>query len=96
MRLLWVQVHQPAAHSSSIGRYYESADYISHSNSRRTLSDRSYQVARRRALARKHALVATHRTNGRVLDVDVVPANSSATQAQGVLGIRGGARFESP
>ena len=52
-----------------IGRYYESADYISHSNSRRTLSDRLYQVARRWALARKHALVATHRTNGRVLDV---------------------------
>lgn len=59
----------PRPGPTAIGRYYESEDYISHSNSRRTLADRLYQVARRWALARKHALVATHRTNGRVLDV---------------------------
>ncbi|MBV6404084.1 MAG: Ubiquinone biosynthesis O-methyltransferase [Flavobacteriales bacterium] len=52
-----------------LGRYYESASYISHSNSHHSLTDRLYQLARRWALSRKHALVARFRSNGRVLDV---------------------------
>ncbi len=58
---------RPAA--QALGRYYESDDYISHSNSSRSLGDRLYKLARRWALNRKHALVAQHRPHGRVLDV---------------------------
>ena len=58
---------RPGAHE--LGRYYEGERYISHTNARETLLDRLYQLARKRALRSKQALIFRHQSNGRVLDV---------------------------
>ncbi len=52
-----------------IGRYYDSPEYISHTNAHDGLQNRIYQLVRRRAIRRKHRLIAVHKVNGRVLDV---------------------------
>jgi SAM-dependent methyltransferase/predicted nucleic-acid-binding Zn-ribbon protein len=59
----------PRPRPSDLGSYYESEDYISHSNVRRTLQDRLYQMARNWALKRKYALVNAYAPGGRVLDI---------------------------
>ncbi len=59
----------PRPDPQSIGAYYSSPDYISHSNASKTLQDRLYQFARQWALRNKHAVLAKHRINGRVLDI---------------------------
>lgn len=54
-----------------IGQYYQSADYISHTNTRKGLVNRLYHLVRQRALRQKKELVkiATGRSTGRLLDV---------------------------
>ena len=59
----------PRPPQSDIGRYYQSADYISHTNAARSLQDRIYQLARKWALGSKHRLIHRYQPNGRVLDV---------------------------
>jgi len=59
----------PRPGGTELPRYYESPDYISHSNTKRSLADLLYHGARRWAIGRKHRLVAHHRSSGRVLDV---------------------------
>ena len=53
------------------GRYYESDDYISHTNSERTLFDKTYQLVRKIMLRRKVSLVrkVTGLQQGRILDI---------------------------
>ena len=63
------RVTNPRPTSSSIGRYYESENYISHTNTRATLTDRIYQWARARMLRNKHRLVSAYHPTGTVLDV---------------------------
>lgn len=58
---------RPAA--SELGRYYQSEDYISHTNAARTLRDRIYQRVRRFTLAAKYRLVHRYEPHGQVLDV---------------------------
>lgn len=57
--------------ASEAGRYYESPEYISHSDSRRTLTDRAYQFARKIMLRRKRRMVieTTGLAKGNVLDI---------------------------
>ncbi len=59
----------PRPPQSDIGRYYQSANYISHTNTSTSLQDRVYQLARKWALGSKHRLIRRHQPNGRVLDV---------------------------
>lgn len=59
----------PRPDQHSIGAYYSSPDYISHSNTSRSLQDRLYKIARRWALRSKHAIVYACRPEGRVLDL---------------------------
>lgn len=59
----------PRPTPTAIGRFYESTQYISHTNANRTLSDRLYQFVRRRALKSKHRILAGYHPSGRVLDV---------------------------
>ena len=47
----------PRPDANEIGRYYESAEYISHSNSKKGLINKIYQVVRKRAIDRKIALI---------------------------------------
>ncbi|MDQ3102050.1 MAG: class I SAM-dependent methyltransferase, partial [Bacteroidota bacterium] len=54
---------------SSIGAYYESEEYISHSNQKRFLSDKLYQLARRWAVRKKAGLIHSLHSQGKVLDV---------------------------
>jgi len=62
-------VTDPRPKPAYIGRYYESPDYISHTNSKAGLQDRLYQIIRGRAIRGKHRLIARYRPNGRVLDM---------------------------
>ncbi|MGD0583689.1 MAG: class I SAM-dependent methyltransferase [Bacteroidales bacterium] len=53
------------------GRYYESPDYISHTDSRRTLFEKGYQAARKIMLRRKRDLVfkTCNAKKGAILDI---------------------------
>ena len=59
----------PRPTPNELGRYYESEAYISHSNTSHSLQDKIYQLVRRRAIRQKHALIAAHEPQGRVLDI---------------------------
>lgn len=59
----------PRPNQGSIGRYYQSKDYISHSNSSQGLQDTLYQLARKWALGTKYKLVNSYQPQGRVLDI---------------------------
>ncbi len=56
---------------SESGRYYESAEYISHTDSKRTFIEKIYQVARNYMLGRKVRLVSsvTGKKHGSLLDI---------------------------
>ena len=56
---------------SEAGRYYESSEYISHSDSRTTAIDRAYQTARKFMLRRKRRMVfkTTRIPKGNILDI---------------------------
>lgn len=58
---------RPAA--SNLDRYYQSAEYISHTNSSVTLRERIYQRVRRFTLSAKYRLVHRYEPHGRVLDI---------------------------
>ena len=61
---------QNAPVEAEIGRYYESPDYISHTNTRKGLTNSLYHVVRRFMLARKASLVmnSARLKKGRLLD----------------------------
>ena len=63
------RITNPRPDQHSIGAYYNSPEYISHSNTTRSLQDRLYQLARKYALRNKHALIQHLRSNGRLLDI---------------------------
>lgn len=58
----------PRPDQASIGRYYLSDKYISHTGSRKTLFDRIYTLVRERALTTKYNLVSRYSTSGKILD----------------------------
>lgn len=56
---------------SEIGRYYESDDYISHSDTSKGLTDKAYQLVRKIMLGRKKKLIGkiTRLSTGSILDI---------------------------
>ncbi len=62
---------QDAPSKDSIGEYYKSTDYISHSNNNKGIINRLYHVVRNRTLITKQKLVeqVTEKRNGTILDV---------------------------
>ncbi len=62
---------QDAPGEASIGRYYQSSDYISHSNTDKGIVNRIYKQVRKRTLQQKAALImeSTGMSRGRLLDV---------------------------
>ncbi|MBL0045929.1 MAG: class I SAM-dependent methyltransferase [Flavobacteriales bacterium] len=58
---------RPAA--SRIGAYYESTNYISHTNTSTSLQDRAYQFVRRWAIQTKHKQIAKYKHQGKALDM---------------------------
>jgi len=50
----------PRPDKNSIGGYYESEDYISHTNSKKGLLNSTYQLARKYSIQRKYSLLIKH------------------------------------
>lgn len=57
----------PRPREIDIGRYYESDDYISHSNSKKGLFNTMYQIIRKRALKKKVKLIESFGSNSKIL-----------------------------
>jgi 2-polyprenyl-3-methyl-5-hydroxy-6-metoxy-1,4-benzoquinol methylase len=61
---------QDVPDENSIGSYYQSQDYISHSNTNKGLLNKLYQAVRKFTLGQKSGLVISHTTQkGRILDI---------------------------
>lgn len=55
--------------AEQLGRYYQSAEYISHSNTRKGIFNFLYQQVRKYSLFRKHALIIKFHHAGAILDI---------------------------
>lgn len=66
-----VPFHAGCARESEIGRYYESPDYISHTDTRKGLANRLYHCVRQYMLRRKARLIkrCCGLSRGRLLDI---------------------------
>ncbi|HMH20322.1 MAG TPA: class I SAM-dependent methyltransferase [Puia sp.] len=62
---------QDVPDASSIGHYYRSEDYISHSDTRKGLVNSLYHLVRKQTLSRKHRLIqdSTRLDRGSLLDI---------------------------
>lgn len=83
-------ITSPRPDENSIGKYYESTDYISHSGKSRSLFDRVYFIARSIALRNKKKLISRYFDSGKLLDYGcgagsfLAYMNDSGWQAFGV------------
>ena len=59
----------PRPKADDLGRYYESTDYISHSDSRKGLFASVYQLVRTYTFSRKLALISKFQQKGEILDI---------------------------
>jgi SAM-dependent methyltransferase len=59
----------PRPGPTELGKYYESPDYISHSDSRHGLFASVYQKVRKYTLGRKYALIHKYHQKGEILDI---------------------------
>ncbi|UMY66359.1 MULTISPECIES: class I SAM-dependent methyltransferase [unclassified Flavobacterium] len=73
---------QPAA--EALGRYYESDDYISHTDGKRSLFERVYHLVKSYALQQKCRLISRFAAKGKLLDIGAGTGDFLATAlAQG-------------
>jgi len=59
----------PRPEKTELGKYYESSDYISHSNKQKGLFASLYQIIRKYTLSRKHAIITRYQPAGKILDI---------------------------
>ncbi len=59
----------PRPEANDLGKYYESTEYISHSDSRQGLFAMVYQQVRKYTLGRKRAMIETFQQKGEILDI---------------------------
>jgi 2-polyprenyl-3-methyl-5-hydroxy-6-metoxy-1,4-benzoquinol methylase len=59
----------PRPEAGELGKYYESSEYISHSDSRQGLFASVYQQVRKYTLGQKFALIKRFHQNGEILDI---------------------------
>ncbi|NVK27350.1 MAG: methyltransferase domain-containing protein [Flavobacteriia bacterium] len=62
-------ITSPRPADDQLGRYYESEDYISHSNTKKSLFSRAYQLVRNKAVRDKRKWVEAHSRKGQILDM---------------------------
>ncbi|MFZ5970007.1 MAG: class I SAM-dependent methyltransferase [Bacteroidota bacterium] len=62
-------ITNPRPSESTIGKYYQSEEYISHSDSRKTIQDKTYQLARYYATRKKIKLIESYHQSGSILDI---------------------------
>jgi hypothetical protein len=68
---LLIEIYADAPDSNSIGQYYKSENYISHTNTSEGLINRLYQIVRKRTLRQKRKLICkiAGRKKGTLLDI---------------------------
>src|ERR1044072_4526338 len=59
----------PTPQNSDLGKFYESDEYISHSNTKKGIVSRLYQSVRNRTLRQKLDLIASRQKKGALLDI---------------------------
>lgn len=59
----------PRPEASDLGKYYESSEYISHSNTRKGMFATVYQQIRKYTLSRKLKLINKYQQKGEILDI---------------------------
>ena len=59
----------PRPEAAELGKYYESAEYISHSDSRKGIFAAVYQQVRKFTLGRKLAMISKFQQKGEILDI---------------------------
>lgn len=59
----------PQPSLENLGSYYESEDYISHTDGARTLFEKVYQIVKRNAIRKKVSLLSKYNVKGAVLDI---------------------------
>lgn len=59
----------PRPRAEDLGRYYESSDYISHSDTRKGFFASIYQMVRKYTLSRKLVLISKFQQKGKILDI---------------------------
>jgi 2-polyprenyl-3-methyl-5-hydroxy-6-metoxy-1,4-benzoquinol methylase len=59
----------PRPEAGNLGKYYESTEYISHSNTQKGLFASVYQLVRKYTLGRKLSLIRRFQQNGEILDI---------------------------
>lgn len=62
-------ITHPQPSAEQLPRYYESVDYISHTDGKRTLFEKMYQFVKGIALKNKLKLINSHSQKGRILDI---------------------------
>lgn len=59
----------PQPQGAKLAKYYESDDYISHTDASRTLVEKMYQLVKRYALKSKASLIEGYSKSGKLLDI---------------------------
>jgi len=59
----------PRPAEAKLGTYYQSPDYISHSNSRKGFFNNVYQGVRKYTISRKHKMIMSFSPGSRILDI---------------------------
>ena len=59
----------PRPEAAELGRYYESTDYISHSDTRKGIFASVYQIVRKYTLSRKLVMISKFQKTGEILDI---------------------------
>jgi 2-polyprenyl-3-methyl-5-hydroxy-6-metoxy-1,4-benzoquinol methylase len=59
----------PRPFPEELGKYYQSSDYISHSDSKKGIFASVYQMVRKYTLGRKYALINKFQQKGNILDI---------------------------
>src|SRR5207248_506508 len=57
----------PRPNRNQISKYYQSENYISHSNSKKTFFDRVYQTVRKKAIQKKIRLIENLKPKGKII-----------------------------
>lgn len=59
----------PQPSMDTIGRYYDSPDYISHATGKKSIKEKAYDLIRKRTLASKKSILDTYSKGKRLLDI---------------------------
>lgn len=81
---------QPQPAANKIGRYYQSASYISHTDAKKNLMDRVYQMVKKKMLSKKIKLIEKeHPEKGSLLDIGAGTGDFLKTAEQNKWTVKG-------